>query len=54
MNAIEQVFAKIKTLLRKANARSEDELNTEIATLLKTIHPDECANYIRSAGYKSA
>jgi transposase len=54
MNAIEQVFAKIKTLLRKADARSEAELNDEIAKLLKTITPNECANYIRNAGYASA
>ena len=39
MNAIEQVFAKVKTLLRKADARSEEELNDEIAKLLKTIPP---------------
>jgi transposase len=54
MNAIEQVFAKIKTLLRKADARSEAELNDEIAELLKQIKPSECANYIRNTGYKSA
>jgi transposase len=54
MNAIEQVFAKIKTLLRKAEARSEDELNDEIAKLIKNIPPSECANYFRNAGYKSA
>lgn len=53
MNAIEQVFAKIKTLLRKADARTEEELNDEIAKLLKTIQPTECANYIRNAGYTS-
>lgn len=54
MNAIEQVFAKIKTLLRKADARSEDALNDEIAKLLKKIPPAECANYLRNAGYRSA
>ena len=53
MNAIEQVFAKIKTLLRKADARTEEQLNDEIAKLLKTIQPTECANYIRNAGYRS-
>jgi transposase len=54
MNAIEQVFAKIKTLLRKADARSEEDLNAEIAKLLKTLPTSECANYFRSAGYRSA
>jgi len=53
MNAIEQVFAKIKTLIRKADARSEQELNDEIAKLLKQLQPSECANYIRNAGYQS-
>jgi transposase len=53
MNAIEQVFAKIKTLIRKTQARSEQELNDEIAKLLKKIPPSECANYFRNAGYKS-
>lgn len=54
MNAIEQVFAKIKTLIRKADARSEEELNTEIAKLLPRIPSNECANYFRNAGYRSA
>jgi transposase len=53
MNAIEQVFAKIKTLLRKTDARSEDGLNDEIAKLFKEIAPSECANYFRNAGYLS-
>jgi len=44
MNAIKQVFAKIKTLLRKADARTEEQLNDEIAKLLKTIQPTECAH----------
>jgi transposase len=54
MSAIEQVFAKIKTLIRKADARNEEELNGQIATLLNKIPPTECANYFRSAGYRSA
>lgn len=53
LNAIEQVFAKVKTLLRKADARTEAALNDEIAKLLKQIPPSECANYVRSAGYRS-
>lgn len=54
MNAIEQVFAKVKTLLRKADARTREDLDDEIAKLIKTIAPGECANYFRNAGYKSA
>ena len=54
MNAIKQVFAKIKTLLSKADARTEQELDDEIAKPLKTIQPTECSNYFRNTGYKSA
>ena len=52
MNAIEESFAKIKTILRKADARNEDDLNDELAKIITTITPTECANYFRSAGYK--
>lgn len=53
LNPIEPVFAKLKTLLRKANARSFDAVQEAIATLLKQIEPDECLNYFRQAGYAS-
>ena len=42
LNPIEQVFAKLKTLLCKAAAR-----------LPQCFTPAECANYIRNAGYAS-
>lgn len=50
-NPIEQVFAKLKTLLRKAKARTVDALWTVIGTLLDQFAPRECANYIANAGY---
>jgi transposase len=53
-NPIEQLFAKLKALLRKAAERSVDALWTRIATLLTAFPPDECANYFRNAGYASA
>lgn len=53
LNPIEQVFAKLKTLLRKANARSRESTWTEIGSLLDRFSPTECANYLTNAGYAS-
>jgi transposase len=52
-NPIEQLFAKLKALLRKAAERSVDGLWTRIAELLDAFTPRECANYFRNAGYAS-
>jgi transposase len=52
-NPIEQLFAKLKALLRKAAERSVDGLWSRIASLLNAFTPDECANYFRNAGYAS-
>jgi transposase len=51
LNPIEQVFAKLKHLLRNAAARTRDEVCTAIRTLLGTYTPNECANYLRHSGY---
>lgn len=53
LNPIEQVFAKLKTLLRKASARSLAAVGDAIATILKTYTAPECANYVKNAGYAS-
>jgi transposase len=50
-NPIEQVFAKLKTLLRKAQARTSEALLSAIATLMQRFDPGECENYIRNSGY---
>lgn len=52
-NPIEQLFAKLKALLRKAAERSVNALWTRIATLLDAFTSAECANYFRNAGYAS-
>jgi transposase len=52
-NPIEQLFAKLKALLRKAAERSVDGLWNRIASLLDAFQPNECANYFRNAGYAS-
>ena len=51
LNPIEQVFAKLKHLLRKARARSYDGLLQATAELLDTFLPNECAAYLRNSGY---
>jgi hypothetical protein len=47
------VFAKIKALLRKANARSIEDVNAALGALLDEFRPDQCANYLTAAGYRS-
>ena len=51
LNPIEQVFAKLKSLLRKAEARTIDALWAAIKTALDTFSPQECAAYINNSGY---
>jgi len=51
LNPIEQVFAKLKHLLRKAAARTLQAICTAIGQSLTAFTPDECANYFRNAGY---
>ena len=53
-NPIEQFFAKLKALLRKAAERSVDALWDRIGQLLDAFSPEECGNYLRHAGYASA
>jgi transposase len=51
LNPIEQAFAKLKALLRKAAERSIDALWKRIGSILDLFPPHECANYFRHAGY---
>ena len=53
LNPIEQVFAKLKTLLRKAAERTIEATWKRIAQLLDHFTPAECANYLANAGYAS-
>jgi transposase len=53
LNPIEQVFAKLKTLLRKAAERTAEDTWKRIGQLLEAFSPQECANYIKNAGYAS-
>ena len=51
LNPIEQLFAKLKALLRKAAARTRDALWETIAQLLEAFSPAECRNYLENSGY---
>jgi transposase len=53
LNPIEQLFAKLKALLRKAAARTRDQLWSTIGRLLDACPPAECANYLHHSGYGS-
>lgn len=50
-NPIELAFSKLKALLRKAAARTIDELWQTIAESLDDFTPDQCTNYFAAAGY---
>jgi transposase len=51
LNPIEQVFATLKHLLRKAAARSREAVCATIGELLTTYTPDECAAYVKNSGH---
>ena len=51
LNPIEQVFAKLKHLLRKANARTTETIRAAIGEILRAFTPEECANYFKNSGY---
>ena len=54
LNPIEQVFAKLKTLLRKKGARTVETICDAIGELLGSFAPKECGNYLTNAGYASS
>jgi putative transposase len=51
LNPIEQVFAKVKTLVRKAEPRTFDAISDALKNALAKVPPSECANYLKNAGY---
>jgi transposase len=53
LNPIEEMFSKLKRMLRKANERTVEATWRRIGKLLDHFPPAECANYIRGAGYAS-
>ena len=52
LNPIEQLFSKLKALLRKAGARTKEALWATIGELLDAFSSGECRNYLRNCGYE--
>jgi transposase len=53
LNPIEQVFAKLKHLLRQAAERTVEATWKRTGSLLDRFPPDECQRYLLNAGYAS-
>lgn len=53
-NPIEQVFSKVKGLIRQMNPRSFDAICDALKTILEKFKPGEYSNYIRHSGYVQA
>jgi transposase len=52
LNPIENLFAKLKALMRKVAARTVDTLWQAVGEILRGLRPDECRNYLAHAGYR--
>jgi transposase len=50
-NPIENAFAKLKALLRKAGERTIEGLWNAIGRIVTAFRPAECANYFAACGY---
>lgn len=51
LNPIEMAISKVKALLRRAEQRTIESLQTAIAQSLAAVTPEDAANYIRHCGY---
>jgi transposase len=51
LNPIEQVFAKLKSLLRSKALRTVDALWKALGSIVACVSPEECKNHLRHAGY---
>ncbi len=52
LNPIEQVFSKLKALLRAAAPRTEAKLWNTLGSILDRFPTAECANYLANSGYR--
>ena len=52
-NPIEQMFSKLKHLLRKASERTAENTSRRIGSLLDAFSPQKCNNYCANSGYAS-
>lgn len=53
LNPIEQLFAKLKHLIRKAEPRTLEDAWRKVGDLLSAFSPIECKNYLANSGYVS-
>jgi len=53
LNPIEQAFAKLKALLRKAGERTVEGLWRLLGRLLDEFTPEECRNFLSHCGYRA-
>ena len=54
LNPIEMAFAKLKTLIRKAAARTYDDLWRAVGDVCDLFTEQECQNFFRAAGYETS
>ena len=54
LNPIEQLFAKLKHLMRAAQPRIVEETWRKVSALINIVSPSECSNYSANSGYASA
>jgi transposase len=53
LNPIEMAFAKLKALIRKAAARTYDQLWAAVGQVCDLFSDEECYNYFKAAGYEA-
>ena len=52
LNPIKMAFSKLKTLIRKAAARTYDQLWAAVGQVCDLFSDEECYNYFKAAGYE--
>jgi len=50
-NPIENMWSKVKTLVRKAEARTFDAVVAAVGESLAKVTPDDCQGYFKNCGY---
>ncbi len=53
LNPIEMAFSKLKSLIRKAAARTYDQLWAAVGHVCDLFSDEECYNYFKAAGYEA-
>ncbi len=53
LNPIEMAFAKLKALIRRAAARTYDDLWRTVGHVCDLFTEEECFNFFKAAGYET-